>query len=255
MEESRFEVFHEVIEVVDGETVKLKCVITYKNSILFSFNYYNEKGNLHQVSDKPAHMEFHKNGRIKHLSWYENGFPNRESSGPNYESYYDTGKLKSQYWYNDKTELHRVGGPACIKYFSDGIKVRSSIWYVNGKVNRLDGPAHTEYYFQPNRIMYEHWVRDGLYHRDEGLPAIKEYYEDGMYKSRHWYQNGKLHRPLEKGPAIINSKSYGSEEHKYYLDGELQVYENKETYIKKIREFNVEDIKKCLTFLEIINTK
>ena len=57
---------------------------------------YND--HFHRSRDKPAYIEYHKNGKLKTEKWFLHGKICRENGKPTIKKYYKNGNIKSQFY-------------------------------------------------------------------------------------------------------------------------------------------------------------
>jgi antitoxin component YwqK of YwqJK toxin-antitoxin module len=125
---------------------------------------YLSNGQLHREGDRPAQIEYYKNGNKEYETWAVNN------------------------------EIHREGDkPAQIEYYENGNKYHEK-WLINGQHHREgDKPAQIKYYKNGNKECESWSVNDEL-HRDGDRPAKIEYYENGNKKYEEWWVNGRFYR-------------------------------------------------------------
>ena len=150
----------------EEEEEHLPAVVTYKNGILYSEEWYIN--GLKHRSVGPAIIEYQPDGILcLSKTWYRDNMIHRpEGKGPAKIEYHPNGNIASETWYSNG-EIHR-----------------ENLWFINGgKYIDTHIPAKITYYEKGNGIIHtKTWYRNGLVFRDGGKPVEITYRKDGSIK-------------------------------------------------------------------------
>lgn len=150
------------------------------------------KGDYHNISDYPAYIMYHDNGKEKVKEWWIFGTRFRLNDKPIYEEYSNNGNIIKKVW--NKNEMNNI----METYYENTGNIRSRIWqknYVNHRDN--DKPAVIYYYDVNvndidiiNNIKYEEWWKNGKLKRDNLLHTKIKYNTNGKLVRAYWlYEN------------------------------------------------------------------